>query len=46
MELREKTENEIVELLLKDGSIIKELEAFGYTRDRVLADNRFDREAI
>ncbi len=27
-------------------SIIKELEAIGYTRDRILADNRFDRESI
>lgn len=27
-------------------SIIKELEAIGYTRDRILAENRFDREII
>jgi len=27
-------------------SIIKELEAIGYTRDRILAENRFDREQI
>lgn len=27
-------------------SIIKELESIGYTRDRILADNRFDRETI
>ncbi len=27
-------------------SIIKELEAIGYTRNRILADNRFDRESV